>query len=129
MIDLPIESDKIVSQIDILPTLLDLMGEGHYLPQLYGNSALKGGDGLFTVSSSYCTSISSLKVISEVLSIVFITAKKFRLLNVEIIMELIFVDILRVELVRLIWRRTPYRLFHQIRPLLIRHRRLTSYQR
>ena len=35
-------------------------------------AVLKGGDGLFTVSSSYCTSISSLKVISEVLSIVFI---------------------------------------------------------
>ena len=45
MIDSPIESDKIVSQIDILPTLLDLMNKDHNLPQLYGNSALKGGDG------------------------------------------------------------------------------------
>jgi phosphoglycerol transferase MdoB-like AlkP superfamily enzyme len=45
MIDSPIASDKIVSQIDILPTLLDLMNEDHNLPQLYGNSALKGGDG------------------------------------------------------------------------------------
>ena len=45
MIDTPIESDKIVSQIDILPTLLNLMGENQFLPQLYGNSALKDGDG------------------------------------------------------------------------------------
>ena len=35
-------------------------------------AVLKGGDGLFTLSSSYCSSISTLKVISEVLSIVFI---------------------------------------------------------
>lgn len=35
-------------------------------------AVLKGGDGLFTLSSSYCTSISTLKIISEVLSIVFI---------------------------------------------------------
>jgi len=45
MIDSPIESNKIVSQIDILPTLFDLMGEDHFLPQLYGNSGLKGGEG------------------------------------------------------------------------------------
>jgi phosphoglycerol transferase MdoB-like AlkP superfamily enzyme len=45
MIDMPFKSNKIVSQIDILPTLLNLMGEDNYLPQLYGVSALKGGDG------------------------------------------------------------------------------------
>ena len=45
MINSPRKSDKIVSQIDILPTLLNLMGEDQFLPQLYGNSALKGGDG------------------------------------------------------------------------------------
>jgi arylsulfatase A-like enzyme len=45
MIDMPFKSNKIVSQIDILPTLLNLMGEDDYLPQLYGISALKGGDG------------------------------------------------------------------------------------
>jgi phosphoglycerol transferase len=45
MIDSPVESNKIVSQIDILPTLLDLMDEDQYLSHLYGNSALKGGGG------------------------------------------------------------------------------------
>ena len=45
LINSPITSNKIVSQIDILPTLLDLMNQDHYLPQLYGNSGLKGGDG------------------------------------------------------------------------------------
>ena len=45
LINSPITSNKIVSQIDILPTLLDLINQDHYLPQLYGNSGLKGGDG------------------------------------------------------------------------------------
>ena len=45
MLDSPIESDKIVSQIDILPTLLDLIGEDQHLPLLYGNSALASGEG------------------------------------------------------------------------------------
>ena len=45
MIDTPLESDKIVSQIDILPTLLDLIDPDEVLPKLYGNSALSAGDG------------------------------------------------------------------------------------
>ncbi len=45
LIKIPHQSHKIVSQIDILPTLIDLMDEDHVLPQLYGYSALQGGDG------------------------------------------------------------------------------------
>ena len=45
MIDTTLQSNKIVSQIDILPTIIDIMGEDQVLPNLYGNSALHGGDG------------------------------------------------------------------------------------
>ncbi len=45
LIDTTLQSNKIVSQIDILPTIIDIMGEDQVLPNLYGNSALHGGDG------------------------------------------------------------------------------------
>ena len=40
-----IKIDKVVSQIDILPTLYDLMDLDSNLQKLYGISGLKGGDG------------------------------------------------------------------------------------
>ena len=45
LIDTSIKIDKIVSQIDIMPTIIDLIGEDRYLPNFYGISGLKDGPG------------------------------------------------------------------------------------
>ena len=45
LITKPVVIDKIVSQIDIMPTVIDLINQDNYLPVLYGISGLKGGDG------------------------------------------------------------------------------------
>ena len=45
LITKPVVIDKIVSQIDIMPTIIDLINQDNYLPVLYGISGLKGGDG------------------------------------------------------------------------------------
>jgi len=45
LIKTPIEIDKIVSQIDIIPTLYDLLGLDPYLNEFYGISGLKDGEG------------------------------------------------------------------------------------
>jgi arylsulfatase A-like enzyme len=45
LIDTSIKVDKIVSQVDIMPTLIDLMGEDQYLSNFYGISGLRGGSG------------------------------------------------------------------------------------
>ena len=37
--------DKIVSQVDIIPTIMDLIGEEDKLDRLFGNSGLRTGDG------------------------------------------------------------------------------------
>ena len=45
LIDTSIKIDKIVSQIDIMPTIIDIIGEDRYLPNFYGISGLKDGPG------------------------------------------------------------------------------------
>ena len=45
LIDTSIQIDKIVSQIDIMPTIIDLIGEDKYLSNFYGISGLKNGPG------------------------------------------------------------------------------------
>ena len=45
MIKSPMKINKIVSQIDIIPTLYDLIGLDSYLNDLYGISGLKDGEG------------------------------------------------------------------------------------
>ena len=45
LIDTSIKINKIVSQIDIMPTIIDLIDEDQYLPNFYGVSGLKGGPG------------------------------------------------------------------------------------
>ena len=45
MLDKSYSIDKIVSQTDIIPTIIDLIGEDHYLSNFYGISGLKGGGG------------------------------------------------------------------------------------
>ena len=40
-----IEIDKIVSQVDVIPTILDLIGEGARAEGLFGVSGLRGGEG------------------------------------------------------------------------------------
>ena len=45
LLDKSYSIDKIVSQTDIIPTIIDLIGEDHYLSNFYGISGLKGGGG------------------------------------------------------------------------------------
>lgn len=45
LINQPIKIEKIVSQIDIMPTIIDLIEEDEYLSNFYGTSGLKGGPG------------------------------------------------------------------------------------
>ncbi len=60
--------DKIVSQVDIMPTIIDLMNQDKYLPRLYGISGLKGGDGFACrVSSNYLQWITKNNLYSELM--------------------------------------------------------------
>ena len=53
LIKYPTNIDKVVSQVDIMPTIIDLIGEDRYLDNFYGISGLKGGPGFACrVSSS-----------------------------------------------------------------------------
>jgi len=45
LIDTSLQINKIVSQIDIMPTIIDLIGEDQYLSNFYGISGLKTGPG------------------------------------------------------------------------------------
>jgi len=45
LIDTSLKIDKIVSQVDIMPTVIDLMGQDKFLSNFYGISGLKGGSG------------------------------------------------------------------------------------
>ena len=45
LINEPIQINKTVSQVDIMPTIIDLIGEDQYLSNFYGLSGLKGGPG------------------------------------------------------------------------------------
>ena len=45
LFDSQIQIDKIVSQVDIIPTIIDILGEEKYLSHFYGVSGLKKGAG------------------------------------------------------------------------------------
>ncbi len=60
--------DKIVSQVDIMPTIIDLINQDKYLPSLYGISGLKGGDGFACrISSDYLQWITKNNIYSELM--------------------------------------------------------------
>ena len=88
LIQSSIKIDKVVSQIDILPTLYDLMDLDTNLQKLYGISGLKGGDGFaFRVIDKNLQWLTPDKLFSQIMNTEQSKLYKYESLNNDFILK------------------------------------------